>query len=137
MVNGHKNLDAWKEAMRLAELVYSHTESFPQKEQYGLTSQLRRAAVSVPSNIAEGAARHTTQEFIRFVATARGSIAEIETQILLARTFGYLSHENADIVLKQLDSVARLSTKLFQSLKQKTIPHSPITSHSHAQTHRP
>lgn len=132
MVNGHKNLEAWKEAMKLAELIYQHTESFPAKEQYGLTQQLRRAAVSVPSNLAEGAARHTTQEFIRFVATARGSLAEIETQILLAQTFGYLSAEGAEKVLKQYDSVARLTTRLFQSLKQKTIPHSPITSHQHA-----
>lgn len=86
----HKELEAWKRAMRLAREVYRVSSGFPKEEQLGLLPQLRRAAVSVPSNIAEGAARNSDKELVRFLYIAMGSIAELETQLLLAKEFGYL-----------------------------------------------
>jgi len=81
----HHDLDVWKDAIALVEAVYRHTASFPVDERYGLTSQLRRAAVSVPSNISEGAARRSRKEYLHHLSMARGSLAEVETQLLLAR----------------------------------------------------
>lgn len=86
----HQSLDCWKLSMELVREVYALTRSFPSDERFGLTSQLRRAACSVPSNIAEGAARETDKEFIRTLYIARGSLAEIETQVEIAVMLGYL-----------------------------------------------
>jgi four helix bundle protein len=80
----HKDLDVWKRSMDLVELVYDFTKSFPDDEKYGLTSQMRRAAVSIPSNIAEGAARKGDKEFIQFLMVSMGSLSELETQYLIA-----------------------------------------------------
>jgi four helix bundle protein len=88
-VKTHKDLDVWKEAMSLARAVYALTQSFPKEEVYGLTDQIRRSAVSVPSNIAEGAARGSDKDFIKFLSIALGSLAELETQLMLAESFGY------------------------------------------------
>jgi len=89
-VSTHKDLAAWQEAMSLVEVVYRETETFPGRETYGLTAQIRRAAVSVPSNIAEGAARNSPRELLQFVSIACGSLAELETQLELASRLGYL-----------------------------------------------
>lgn len=86
----HKDLDAWKNAMKLAKEVYAITKSFPKEEIFGITSQMRRAAVSIPSNIAEGAARSGSKEFIQFLYIALGSLSELETQFLLAMDLGYI-----------------------------------------------
>lgn len=83
----HKDLDAWKEGMKLVKIIYELTEKLPPSEMYGLKSQLRRASVSVPSNIAEGAARKSNKELIQFTYIAIGSLAEIETQVLLCKIF--------------------------------------------------
>jgi four helix bundle protein len=88
-MKSHRDLDAWKRAMALARNVYAATQAFPPDERFGLTNQLRRAAVSVPSNIAEGAARGSPVEFIRFLHISLGSLAEVETQLLLASDLGY------------------------------------------------
>ena len=87
----HKDLDVWRESMRLAREVYRVTATFPKEELYGLVSQMRRAAVSVPSNIAEGAARASTKEFAQFLYTASGSLSELETQLLLAKELGWIT----------------------------------------------
>ena len=92
----HKDLDVWKESINLAKEIYALTEEFPKEELYGLTSQIRRAAVSVPSNIAEGAARNSNKEYIRFLYISLGSLSELETQIILAREFGFT--ENSQIL---------------------------------------
>jgi four helix bundle protein len=81
----HHNLKVWQEAMQLVKAVYAATTSFPKEESYDLTSQIRRAAISISSNMAEGAARTGTKEFLRFLSIARGSLSELETQIILAR----------------------------------------------------
>jgi four helix bundle protein len=89
----HHDLDAWKLSIELADLVYRVTREFPREERYGLTSQLRRAAVSVPTNIAEGAARESTKEFRRFLVIARGSLTELETLIIIASNADLLSND--------------------------------------------
>jgi four helix bundle protein len=91
----HRNLLAWQEAMTLAEKVYRDTDALPREEVYGLRSQIRRAAISVPSNIAEGAARNSPAELVQFLSIACGSLAELETQLELAARLGYLP-ANAD-----------------------------------------
>lgn len=86
----HKDLDSWKLSMDLVTKVYNLSESFPDKEKFGLTNQIRRSAVSIPSNIAEGAARKSDREMIQFLFIALGSISELETQLMIAQRLGYL-----------------------------------------------
>src|SRR5690242_19387804 len=92
MKRKHHDLQVWQEGMALAKDIYAATASFPKEEIYGLTSQMRRAAVSLPSNIAEGAARGTKKEFLQFLIIARGSLMELETQILLSKELGFLNN---------------------------------------------
>ena len=113
----HKNLDAWSKAIELVEAVYSVTKGFPRTEIYGLTSQLRRAAVSVPSNIAEGAARSSTKEFIQFLHVALGSVSEVETQLIIAQRLDYLS--DAKSIEEQIEAVRRLILGLIRYLRRR------------------
>jgi four helix bundle protein len=91
----HKDLDVWKKGMELVERVYSMSRAFPDSERFGLTSQLRRAAVSIPSNIAEGAARKSDKELLQFLSIAIGSLAELETQYLIAIRLGFLEKDKS------------------------------------------
>jgi four helix bundle protein len=91
----HKDLDVWKKGMELVERVYSMSRAFPDAERFGLTSQLRRAAVSIPSNIAEGAARKSDKELLQFLSIAIGSLAELETQYLIAIRLGFLEKDKS------------------------------------------
>jgi|ERR1035438_8458969 four helix bundle protein len=102
-----QDLRIWQEAMDLTEQVYRATSDFPRQETYGLTSQMRRAAVSVPSNIAEGKGHRSDPEFVRFLFHARGSLLELQTQILIARRLKYLSEEKTDELSSRGDSIAR------------------------------
>src|SRR5262245_2654509 len=95
----HHKLLAWTEAMALVRIVYETTRSFPPEETYGLAAQLRRAAVSVPSNLAEGAARNGKKEFLNLLGIARGSLSELETQLLIAAELGYLSGDHKAFAL--------------------------------------
>jgi four helix bundle protein len=108
-------LKVWQSGMILAKRVYRLTASFPADERFGLTSQMRRAAVSVPSNIAEGHARNTKAEMIRFSGIALGSIAEIETQLLLAADLGFAAAPEIDEVLKVSEEVGRMIHGLIRS----------------------
>jgi four helix bundle protein len=117
--SGYKNLIAWQKAMELARAVYEATEGFPSKEQFGLVSQLRRAAVSVPSNIAEGKAHYSNRDFVRFLRHARGSLAEIETQILIAEQQEYLGAATAAKLAQQTDELGRILSGLINSLKEQ------------------
>jgi four helix bundle protein len=121
-VSTHKDLNVWKKAMDLAAQVYSLTAKFPKEELYGLTSQIRRSVVSIPSNITEGTARHSRKEFIQFLHIASGSVAELETQLLLAIQIGLLS---GDHIISHVEEVRKLLLGLLRSLKKK-----PITHHS-------
>jgi four helix bundle protein len=113
----HRDLVVWKEAMKPAAAVYQTTEQFPKREWFGMTAQTRRAAVSVPSNIAEGAARNSTREFVQFLGVATGSLAEVETQLELGVMLKYLP-SNTEI-LGQVGRVGRLLTALRRALKKK------------------
>jgi len=95
MGESYRQLLAWQKAMQLVTRIYTITKQFPREELYGLTNQLRRAAVSVPSNIAEGQARYSAREFHHFLSHARGSLVEIETQVMISENLGYISHDEA------------------------------------------
>lgn len=114
----HKDLDAWKESIELTVLVYAVSKSFPKEEQYGLTQQIRRAVVSVPSNIAEGCARKSTKETIHFLYIALGSLAELETQIIISKRLGYL--ESIDTLQNQITKVKQIVLGLIRHLKKRT-----------------
>jgi len=118
-VKSYRELIAWQKAMDLAVQVYELTKTFPREEIYGLTSQLRRAAVSVPSNIAEGQGRRTTKEFQRFLGYAYGSLQEIETQIMLAARLGYVRDEQESQLLEQWAEVGKLINGLSNALRRK------------------
>jgi len=113
----HRDLRVWQSAMLLVEDIYRLTSTFPREEQFGLTSQMRRAAVSVPSNIAEGSARSGTKELLYFLGVATGSLAELDTQFDLALRLKYCS-EIASIK-SRLDEVSALTLALMKSLKDK------------------
>jgi four helix bundle protein len=116
-MGGHRDLVAWQKAMGLVRDVYRHTGAFPKHEVYGLSSQLRRAAVSVPSNLAEGENRNSRGEFHQFVGTARGSLAEVETQVEIARDLGYISAPDANELLSRIAELGRVLTGLRTSLE--------------------
>jgi four helix bundle protein len=98
----HKDLDIWKLGIELVEEVYKTTVEFPKEEIYGLTNQMRRSSVSIPSNISEGAARGSKKEFIKFLYIALGSLAELETQTIISEKLGYLkNHQLMDLIEKQ------------------------------------
>ena len=112
----YRDLIAWQKAMELVKGIYPVTRRFPDDEKFGLTSQLRRAAVSVPSNIAEGQGRLTSGEFRQFLGHARGSLFEAETQLILATDFGYIAGSDADLLLNQSAEISRVLNGLIQSL---------------------
>ncbi len=112
----YRRLDAWKKAMCLATATYAATQSFPRHELYGLTSQMRRAAVSIPSNIAEGRGRDSRRDFRQFVIRARASAYELQTQITIAELLLYLSTEEADRLMQQSDDVVKVINGLIRHL---------------------
>jgi four helix bundle protein len=112
----HHELLAWQEAIKLVKATYLLTQPFPREEQFGLISQMRRAAVSVPANIAEGAARSTAKEFTHFLSMARGSLSELETYLVIARELGYVS--DPDEFDKSMERVFRLLSGLIASTKR-------------------
>ena len=115
-IRNHKDLEVWKKSMDLVSNIYKITESFPNKELYGLTNQIRRAAVSIPSNIAEGAARNSKKEFIQFLYIALGSLSELETQIIIANRLEYLN--NLATLSEDLKFVQKLINGLIYYLKK-------------------
>jgi four helix bundle protein len=115
--NSYRDLIAWQKAFSLVKEVYRHTELFPKNEMYGLTSQINRSAVSVVSHIAEGQARNSCGEFLQFLSHAKGSLAELETQLLLANELGYLARDQSDELLARCNAVSRLINGLIQSLR--------------------
>lgn len=109
---GYRDLVAWKKAMELVIEIYSVTQGFPKEERYGLVSQLRRAAVSVPSNLAEGYGRNSPSELHQFIGHARGSLAEVETQIDIAHNLGYLKAETTAQLQARVAHLGRMITGL-------------------------
>ncbi|MBD1399542.1 four helix bundle protein [Pelovirga terrestris] len=115
MEKGHEKLEAWKLSMRLVKAIYDMTAHFPIEERFGLSQQMRRAAISIPSNIAEGAARYGSKEYAHFISIARGSLAELDTQVKIAVMLGFLPSENS--VGELSDRVGRLLTGLHRKWK--------------------
>ncbi len=113
-IESHKDLIVWQKAIALASEVYAATRTLPTEERYGLVSQLRRAAVSIPSNIAEGAARKNRTEFIQFLHIARGSLSELETQLMIASAQHFIAEK--DPILEMTSDVGRLLNGLIRSL---------------------
>ena len=120
MAQNYRDLIAWQKAMDLVEAVYAATASFPSDERFGLTSQVRRAVVSVPSNIAEGQGRRSRNEFVHFLSVAHGSLREVETQLLIAMRLHYLDEGTGESVLAVSDEVGRLISGLARSLERSS-----------------
>jgi four helix bundle protein len=114
-----KDLVVWQESMRLAKQVIVSTQSFPKHETYGLASQIRKAAVSVPSNISEGQQRFSNVDFRHFLRISRGSLGELETQLILATDLDYLSKEQLDSFSKQISLIGKLIAGLIKSLNAR------------------
>jgi four helix bundle protein len=119
-VQSYRDLVVWQKSLDLAEAVYSATRDFPKEEVYGLTSQMRRAAVSISSNIAEGHARQTRGEFVQFLGIARGSLAELQTQAILAARLRMLAIESEQTINAQIAEVGRLLNGLRNSLNRSS-----------------
>ena len=114
-MRSHRDLDVWQLAVELVEDVYAVTRRYPREELYTLTAQIRRSAVSIPSNIAEGAARNGRKEFVQFLYIALGSCAELETQLVIAKRLGYPSSE---ALFVKLERVRRMLVALIRSVRQ-------------------
>lgn len=118
-----QGLLVWRQAMDLARDSYLLTKKFPKEELYGLTSQMRRAAVSIPANIAEGSGRSTRKDYVNFLRIAQGSLRELETYLLLAPKMGLIPPEAVAALLAQLDSVAKLLNRLIQAIERRPSQH--------------
>ncbi len=114
-MKGHQKLELWKRSIEFVTTIYKLTESFPKGEVYGLVQQMRKSAVSIPSNIAEGAGRNSKNEFKQFLSIAQGSTAELETQILIARNLGFI--EDPELLLTELDELSKMLIGLARALK--------------------
>ena len=119
MEKPHKKLEAWKQSMDLVIEIYKASEEFPSQEIYGITNQVRRAAVSIPSNIAEGAARQTKKEFTNFLHIAQGSLSELDTQIEIASRLGYLDVTSRKGLDEKMEPVDKMITGLIRHLSKK------------------
>ena len=115
----YQDLIVWQRSMDFVELVYQATKAFPKEELYGLTSQLRRAAVSIPSNIAEGQGRTSPKEFIHFLSIAHGSLREAETQIMIAQRLGYIQPDQVTPMLNLASEIGKMINGLTATLSQK------------------
>ncbi|MEZ5690037.1 MAG: four helix bundle protein [Rickettsiales bacterium] len=116
-VKSYKDLDVWKKSMLLTNLVYDCTQQFPKEEQFGLSCQMRRAVVSIPSNIAEGSIRGSKPEFSRFINIARGSLAELETQMIISHDRKYVMKSCHDEVVIIIEEINKMLFGLLRSLK--------------------
>lgn len=119
-VDSHKDLTVWQKSMDLVVLVYKLMEQLPKEERYSLCDQIRRSAVSIPSNIAEGKSRNSIKEYKQFVGIAKGSAAELETQLLICERIGYLDKEELSEVMGLLDEVSKMLAKLNIALAPRT-----------------
>ena len=121
MLKSYKELTVWQKSYQLCVEIYGVTKNFPKEEKYGLTSQIRRAAVSVPSNIAEGYGRKTTPEYIRSLYIAYGSNCELETQILLSRDLSYIKNKGIKELQEKIEEIERMLKVLIKSLENKRL----------------
>src|SRR5208282_6636830 len=116
MSSDHEKLDVWKKSMKLVTEIYQISQKFPKEEIYGLTSQIRRSAISIPSNIAEGKGRHTNPEFCQFLIHARGSLLELETQLKIACNLGYLESQKMDDLKVKTVEIGKMLNGLIKAI---------------------
>ena len=124
-MKNYKELEVWKKSVGLALDLYKTTNEFPSSEKFGLTAQIRRAATSVPANIAEGWGRGTTKEYIQFLLIARGSLMEVETHVIISRGLNFLTERQSGDVQTQIQEVGRMLNGLIQALRKA---HQPATA---------
>ena len=115
----HKDLDVWKKSVSLVTSIYEVTKTFPNDEIYGLTNQIRRSSVSIPSNIAEGSARQGDKEFAHFLYISLGSLSELETQLIIANSLNYLSLKDYDSVITSLEEIRRMLLGLIKYVRNR------------------
>jgi len=130
-VQSHRDLLVWQKSMALAKEIYKITAKFPPEEKFGLISQMRRAVISVPSNIAEGQARNTTGEFVLFISHAEGSLAELDTQLMLTIELDFLSSEKAKPCADAIAELRRMLNGLRRAItgQKRATHHSPLITH--------
>jgi len=121
MLKNYKELNVWQKSYELCLKIYGITTKFPNDERYGLTSQIRRSAVSIPSNIAEGYGRKTTADYIRMLYISYGSVCELETQILLAGDLGFIEKGKSEPIRKDIAEIERMLKALIKSLENKSL----------------
>jgi len=120
LMKTHKDLDVWKRSLEFVTDIYKISRNFPKEEIYGITSQIRRSAVSIPSNISEGAARSSDKEFAHFISISLGSIAETETQLIITRNLGYISEVDFNQLEIKLTEIRKLALGLKKFINEKT-----------------
>jgi four helix bundle protein len=133
----YRRLEVWRESVQLAIETYTATQDFPRHELYGLSAQMRRAAVSIPSNIAEGRGRGTKRDFCRFVQQARGSLFELQTQLTIAEALGYATPERVGTLTRRSETVARLLNGLVRYLQRPSQTNAPTPYPPHPTPHTP
>ncbi|MGV0926013.1 four helix bundle protein [Empedobacter sp. ULE_I145] len=115
----HKDLDVWKKSVDFVTIIYKETQSFPKEEIYGLTNQIRRSAVSISSNIAEGVARNSDKEFIHFLYIALGSLMELDTQLLISKNINFISDSDYIILQAKIEEIGKIFNGLIKYRKSK------------------
>ena len=115
----HYDLDVWNKSIVLVSNIYKTTAKFPKEEIYGLTSQIKRASISIPSNIAEGASRQTNKEFTQFLYIALGSASEVETQLIIANNLGFINQDELSFLLNELGKIKKMLNGLIKHLKDR------------------
>ncbi len=118
-IQSYRELEVWRKSMNLVEICYKITNEFPKEELYGLTNQIRRAAVSIPSNIAEGQGRWSTKEFLRFLSIAKGSLSELETQLIISQRLAYLSENKLNKIIELTNEIGKMISGLRKSLSKR------------------
>ena len=113
----HKDLEVWQKSIILVTKIYTETKQYPEDEKFGLTSQIRRCAVSIPSNVAEGAARNTQKDFTRFLHISLGSAAELQTQLLISLNLNYLDKNKYEQLLAEAETISKMLSGLIKSVK--------------------
>ncbi len=120
-MKSHKDLDVWKRSVSLVTVVYEMTKTFPKEEIYGLANQIRRSAVSIPSNISEGAGRKHSKEFVQFLYISLGSISELETQIIISENLKFIDADNSNKIQNELTELRRMILGLIRHLDENIL----------------
>ena len=118
-IKSYKDLIAWQKSVLLVTDIYSITKTFPQEEKFGITSQLNRASVSIPANIAEGWGRETSKNYLQFLRTSRGSVMEVQTLLIISKNLNYISENNFEILQGKIEEVGKILQGLIKSINEK------------------